>query len=77
MKFITAQKKDDYFKERKPLEIYASVMLLLNYYTITPNGNDANYVHSIAVNNDEDRLGFYTQAGLVLPFQIGLNSAQV
>ena len=65
IKFIVAPKKDDYFKERKPLEIYASVMPLLNYYTITPNGNDANFVHSIAVNNDEDRLGFYTQAGLV------------
>jgi hypothetical protein len=65
LKFVIAPKKDDYFKERKPLEMYASVMPLLNYYTITPNGNDANYVHSIAVNNDEDRLGFYTQAGLV------------
>jgi hypothetical protein len=65
LKFVAAPKKDDYYKERKPLEIYASVMPLLNYYTITPNGNDANYVHSIAVNNDEDRLGFYTQAGLV------------
>jgi hypothetical protein len=41
------------------------VMPLLNYYTITPNGNDANYVHSIAVNNDDDRLGFYTQAGAI------------
>ena len=65
IKFVVAPKKDDYYKERKPLEIYASVMPLLNYYTITPNGNDANYVHSISVNNDEDRLGFYTQAGLV------------
>jgi hypothetical protein len=65
LRFVVAPKKDDYFKERKPLEIYASVMPLLNYYTITPNGNDANFVHSIAVNNDEDRLGFYTQAGLV------------
>ena len=65
IKFVVAPKKDDYFKERKPLEIYASVMPLLNYYTITPNGNDANYVHSISVNNDDNRLGFYTQAGLV------------
>ncbi len=65
LKFVIAPKKDDYFKERKPLEIYASVMPLLNYYTITPNGNDANYVHSIAVNNDENRLGFYTQAGAI------------
>ena len=65
LKFVVAPKKDDYFKERKPLEIYASVMPLLNYYTITPNGNDANYVHSISVNNDDNRLGFYTQAGSV------------
>ncbi len=65
LKFVIAPKKDDYFKERKPLEIYASMMPLLNYYTITPNGNDANYVHSISVNNDDNRLGFYTQAGLV------------
>jgi hypothetical protein len=65
LKFVIAPKKDEYFKERKPLEIYASVMPLLNYYTITPNGNDANYVHSIAVNNDDDRLGFYTQAGVI------------
>jgi hypothetical protein len=65
LKFVMLPKKDDYFKERKPLEMYASLMPLLNYYTITPNGNDANFVHSIAVNNDEDRLGFYTQAGLV------------
>jgi hypothetical protein len=65
LKFVVATKKDDYFKERKPLEMYASVMPLLNYYTITPNGNDANYVHSIAVNNDDDRLGFYTQAGVI------------
>jgi hypothetical protein len=65
LKFVVLPKKDDYFKEKKPLEMYASVMPLLNYYTITPNGNDANFVHSIAVNGDEDRLGFYTQAGLV------------
>ena len=65
IKFAVAPKKDEYFKERKPWEIYASVMPLLNYYTITPNGNDANFVHSIAVNNDQDRLGFYSQAGLV------------
>jgi len=65
IKFTIAPKKDEYFKERKPWEIYASVMPLLNYYTITPNGNDANFVHSIAVNNDQDRLGFYSQAGLV------------
>ena len=65
IKLVLAPKKDDYFKERKPLEIYASVMPLLNYYTITPNGNEANYVHSISVNDDDDRLGFYTQAGVV------------
>ncbi len=65
LKFVAVPKKDDYFKERKPLEMYVSVMPLLNYYTITPNGNDANFVHSIAVNGDEDRLGFYTQAGVV------------
>ncbi len=65
IKFVLAPKKDDYFKERKPLEIYASVMPLLNYYTITPNGNEANYVHSISINNDDDRLGFYTQAGVI------------
>lgn len=65
IKFTPTPKKDDYFKERKPLEMYVSVMPLLNYYTITPNGNDANYVHSISVNNDDDRLGFYTQAGVI------------
>lgn len=65
IKFVPAPKKDDYFKERKPLEMYASVMPLLNYYTITPNGNEANYVHSISVNNDDNRLGFYTQAGVI------------
>ncbi|MEA5256172.1 hypothetical protein VB264_00145 [Arcicella aquatica] len=54
-----------YFKESKPLEWYVSAMPLINYYTITANGNDANYVHQIAVNDDADRLGFYTQAGLV------------
>ena len=65
LKFVIAPKKDDYFKESKPIDLYVSVMPLLNYYTITPNGNDANYVHSIAVNNDDDRLGFYTQGGLI------------
>ena len=65
IKFAPAPKKDDYFKERKPLEMYVSVMPLLNYYTITPNGNDANYVHNISVNNEDDRLGFYTQAGVI------------
>ena len=65
LKSVITRKKDDYFKEKKPLEVYASIMPLLNYYTITPNGNNANYVHSIAVNNDEDRLGFYTQAGVI------------
>lgn len=54
-----------YFKETKPVEWYLSAMPLINYYTITANGNDANYVHKIAVNDDADRLGFYTQAGLV------------
>jgi hypothetical protein len=65
IKSVIVPKKDNYFRETKPLEMYASVMPLLNYYTITPNGNDANYVHSIAVNNGDDRLGFYTQAGLI------------
>ena len=65
LKFILTPKKDDYFKESKPMSLYVSVMPLLNYYTITPNGNNANYIHSISVNNDDDRLGFYTQAGLV------------
>ena len=54
-----------YFKESKPVEWYISAMPLINYYTITANGNDANYVHKIAVNDEADRLGFYTQAGLV------------
>ncbi|MEA5401888.1 hypothetical protein VB776_03100 [Arcicella sp. DC2W] len=54
-----------YFKESKPVEWYVSAMPLINYYTITANGNDANYVHKIAVNDEADRLGFYTQAGLV------------
>lgn len=54
-----------YFKESKPVEWYLSAMPLINYYTITANGNDANYVHDIAVNDDADRLGFYTQAGLM------------
>jgi hypothetical protein len=65
IKFITVPKEEPYFKERKPLEFYASAMPLLNYYTITPNGNDANFVHTIAVNDDADRVGFHTQAGLV------------
>ncbi|MEA5139944.1 hypothetical protein [Arcicella rigui] len=54
-----------YYKEPKPVEFYASAMPLINYYTITPNGNDANYVHKIVVNDDADRLGVYAQAGLV------------
>ena len=65
LKFVTIPKEEVYFKEKKPLEFYASAMPLLNYYTITPNGNDANYVHNISVNDDGDRVGFYTQAGLV------------
>ena len=65
LKFVTVPKEEVYFKERKPLEFYASAMPLLNYYTITPNGNDANFVHNISVNDDGDRIGFYTQAGLV------------
>ena len=65
LKFVTVQKEEPYFKERKTLEFYASAMPLLNYYTITPNGNDANFVHNISVNDDGDRVGFYTQAGLV------------
>jgi hypothetical protein len=54
-----------YYKEPKPVEFYASAMPLINYYTITPNGDDANYVHKIMVNDDADRLGVYAQAGLV------------
>ena len=50
LKLVTVPKKKVYFKENKPLELYASAMPLLNYYTITPNGNDANYVHNISVN---------------------------
>ena len=65
LNFVTVPKEEVYFKEKKPLEFYASAMPLLNYYTITPNGNDANYVHNISVNDDGDRVGFYTQAGLV------------
>lgn len=65
IKFVTVPKEEVYYKEKKPLEFYASAMPLLNYYTITPNGNDANYVHNISVNDDGDRVGFYTQAGLV------------
>jgi hypothetical protein len=65
LKFVTIPKEEPYFKEKKPLEFYASAMPLLNYYTITPNGNDANFVHNISVNDDGDRVGFYTQAGLV------------
>ena len=65
LKFITVPKEEVYFKEKKPLEFYASAMPLLNYYTITPNGNDANFVHNISVNDEGDRVGFYTQAGLV------------
>ena len=65
LRFVTVPKEEVYFKERKPLEFYVSAMPLLNYYTITPNGNDANFVHNISVNDDGDRVGFYTQAGLV------------
>jgi hypothetical protein len=65
LKFVNVPKEESYFKEKKPLEFYASAMPLLNYYTITPNGNDANFVHNISVNDDGDRVGFYTQAGLV------------
>ncbi|PWK23342.1 hypothetical protein LV89_03159 [Arcicella aurantiaca] len=65
LKYVTLPKEDKYFKESKPIDLYFSVMPLLNYYTITPNGNDANYVHGIAVNDDGDRLGFYTQSGVI------------
>jgi glutaredoxin 2 len=65
LKNVAVPKTEEYFKEKKPLEMYLSVMPLLNYYTITPNGNDANLVHSIAVNDDADRLGFYAQTGLI------------
>jgi hypothetical protein len=65
LKFVTIPKEEPYFKERKPLELYVSAMPLLNYYTITPNGNDANFVHTIAVNDDADRVGFHAQAGLI------------
>lgn len=40
-------------------------MPLLNSYIITPSSNDANYVHNNAINNDNDRLGFYTQIGVI------------
>jgi hypothetical protein len=65
IKFVPVPKEEPYFKERKPLELYVSAMPLLNYYTITPNGNEANLVHTIAVNDDADRVGFHTQAGLI------------
>lgn len=65
LKYVTLQKEEEYFKESKPIDLYFSVMPLLNYYTITPNGNDANFVHGIAVNDDDDRLGFYTQGGVI------------
>jgi hypothetical protein len=65
LKYVTLPKEEKYFKEIKPIDLYFSVMPLLNYYTITPNGNDANYVHGIAVNDDGDRLGFYTQSGVI------------
>lgn len=65
LKFVIVPKEEVYFKEKKPLEFYASAMPLLNYYTITPNGNDANFVHNISVNDDGNRVGFYTQAGLI------------
>ncbi|MES2520173.1 MAG: hypothetical protein V4585_18795 [Bacteroidota bacterium] len=65
LKYVFVPKTEEYFRETKPLDVYFSAMPLLNYYTITPNGNDANYVHGITVNDDADRLGFYTQAGVV------------
>jgi hypothetical protein len=40
-------------------------MPLLNFYNITPNGNDANYIHNIAFDNEDYRLGFYKQAGVI------------
>ena len=65
LKNVLMPKVEEYYKESKPIDMYFSVMPLLNYYTITPNGNDANYVHGIAVNDDGDRLGFYTQGGVI------------
>jgi hypothetical protein len=62
---IVEPKEDEYFKESQPIDVYMSVMPLMNYYTITPEGNEANYIHNIVINNDADRLGFYTQAGAI------------
>lgn len=62
---IIEPKEDEYYKESQPIDVYMSVMPLMNYYTITPEGNEANYVHNIVINNDADRLGFYTQAGAI------------
>lgn len=52
-----------YYKIKQPVELYVSAMPLVNYYTITPNETDANYVHGITV-NDGGRIGIYAQAGL-------------
>jgi hypothetical protein len=65
LKPIVEPKEDEYYKESQPIDVYMSVMPLMNYYTITPEGNEANYVHNIVINNDADRLGFYTQAGAI------------
>ncbi len=62
---IIESKEDEYYKESQPIDVYMSVMPLMNYYTITPEGNEGNYVHNIVINNDADRLGFYTQAGAI------------
>ncbi len=54
-----------YFKESKPVSFYMSAMPLVNYYTITPNSGDNNYIHDIVVNDDAGRIGVYLQAGLM------------
>ena len=61
----TLQRKPNrYFQPSKPVSLYFSAMPLVNYYTITPNGSDSKYVHSIQVDDDNSRIGVYLQAGL-------------
>ena len=52
-----------YYKVKHPAELYVSAMPLVNYYTITPNETDDNYVHGVTV-NDGGRVGIYAQGGL-------------
>lgn len=52
-----------YFKIKQPAELYVSVMPLVNYYTVTPNEADNNYVHGVTI-NDGGRIGVYAQGGL-------------